>query len=558
MKKLMFFVACCVIAGIMNVNALTSVQQESIKKFTINFVEEGLSKKDSNGYPIFAYMQGQARIIGYKENLYYMKKDYLGINNINGSKWTFDCASFVSYIYKNVFGLNLVRSDIDSMFGSSAEPYLVKDFVKDADLNKKFIYVNGLRGVTASTIDYSKMQPGDLIVIKGSHIMIYIGDKQFAHATSSAITSDKKLGIEFNTLQNKYPNKKVYVIRVKNGVISSSNTGNMKVTWPDDKTTSDYSSVDINVDVNVNDKPSINATLSTKEWAKKMTINMSFSDKDGLRGYSVSKSSVANYINISGNNVNKTYEVNENGTYYIKVIDVKGNVSSKTIEINNIDTSAPIINSFVYQNGYLIVNASDSGSGLNGLAYSFDNGTWTSVNKKKISKNGTYSVRVRDKLGNIVTKTINVTNYAVDSDDDSNIYPSISVKLSTNKKTKTVTVYMSFTDKSGLAGYCISTSKTSNYIKINGKSVNKTYTVRANGTYYINVININGNVSTKTITINNISSSIGGSYSNILGSSTINNNNIKSNNIKVNDNNYNNGFSSFISKSIESIKRMFS
>ena len=48
MKKLMFFVACCVIAGIMNVNALTSVQQESIKKFTINFVEEGLSKKDSN------------------------------------------------------------------------------------------------------------------------------------------------------------------------------------------------------------------------------------------------------------------------------------------------------------------------------------------------------------------------------------------------------------------------------------------------------------------------------------------------------------------------------
>jgi len=56
-------------------------------------------------------------------------------------------------------------------------------------------------------------------------------------------------------------------------------------------------------------------------------------------------------------------------------------------------------------------------------AYSFDNGnTWQTSNKKKINANGTYSVAVKNKIGEIGVKTVKVTN--IDK-----IRPNLSIKL---------------------------------------------------------------------------------------------------------------------------------
>ena len=107
-----------------------------------------------------------------------------------------------------------------------------------------------------------------------------------------------------------------------------------------------------------------------------------------------------------------TFEIAKNGTYQIAVSDSLGNVSVEEIEINNIDTSPPILalslNPEKWKEGDCTITAvaSDEGLGLGDAPYSFDGGkSWGSKNSISVSKSCTVEVMVRDAAGNVTVKS---------------------------------------------------------------------------------------------------------------------------------------------------------
>ena len=134
---------------------------------------------------------------------------------------------------------------------------------------------------------------------------------------------------------------------------------------------------------------------------------------------------------IAANSENKktassSYTVNANGSYSVETQDQLGNAgTSKAVTVDFIDLTAPTamlgktVNEKVTVNGKewtattitLNASASDSGAGLPAQPYCFDGVTWTGAKDYVISQNGTYQVKVRDALGNLVTRSITVDNF---------------------------------------------------------------------------------------------------------------------------------------------------
>ena len=104
---------------------LTKQQQEDIATFATKFITEGRTKEhlDSQGFSILAYDQG-TRNEGFYGKLAYLRKDYNGINQINGNKWNFDCASFAAWVYYHCFGVKAMSN--------SGSPWVVSSFVNNA------------------------------------------------------------------------------------------------------------------------------------------------------------------------------------------------------------------------------------------------------------------------------------------------------------------------------------------------------------------------------------------------------------------------------------------
>ena len=199
---------------------LTKEQQEDIAYFATKMITEANKSehKDSKGFSILAYNQG-SRNEGFNNQLSYMNKDYSSVNVIQGRKWTFDCASFASYVYYHCFG-------VKTTYLSNNSPFVVSKFVEEASQGHNWYFV--MSNQNTSTMDYSKFKKGDLIIFVGSHIMVYVGDGKIAHFSSSAIKKGTNLGAEVVTLKDKYPNHKAAIIRLKNGVISTSAKANTK------------------------------------------------------------------------------------------------------------------------------------------------------------------------------------------------------------------------------------------------------------------------------------------------------------------------------------------
>lgn len=111
---------------------------------------------------------------------------------------------------------------------------------------------------------------------------------------------------------------------------------------------------------------------------------------------------------------NTKYEVKDNGKYTFKVFDLAGNMSEKTIEINNIDNEAPNI-----EINYIPNVLTNKEILLNVLAFdeNFDyielpNGEKISDRnyEYKISENGNYIFKVYDKAGNCTERNILIDN----------------------------------------------------------------------------------------------------------------------------------------------------
>ena len=145
-------------------------------------------------------------------------------------------------------------------------------------------------------------------------------------------------------------------------------------------------------------------------WTKNnVTLTVTATDDvygvSGIAGYS--------FDNGSTWQTSKSKAFSANKTVYIKVKDKRGNISAaKTVKITKIDKTAPIIskvelNPTDWTNGNVTVTvtASDAGSDLADLAYSFNNGSdWQTGNSKSFDLNtSSINIKVRDKLGNIAT-----------------------------------------------------------------------------------------------------------------------------------------------------------
>ena len=104
----------------------------------------------------------------------------------------------------------------------------------------------------------------------------------------------------------------------------------------------------------------------------------------------------------------------KNGTYLVEVKDNAGNIGTASIEIKNIDTTAPTFTLSKSSNDWsengitIFVNAQDSQSGLAENAYSFNGSRFGSDSSWLAKKNGTYSIQVKDKAGNIATQSITI------------------------------------------------------------------------------------------------------------------------------------------------------
>lgn len=147
--------------------------------------------------------------------------------------------------------------------------------------------------------------------------------------------------------------------------------------------------------------PEIGATQSPAGWTKD-GVSLTVNAEDGQSG-------IPEWAYKWGDgdwNPASLYNVAENGTYTVTVRDAAGNTASYVFHVDNIDRVLPEVELELIegQDGdrILHVQATDHESGLADMAYSFDGGiTWTDNMRYEITQEGTYTVLVRDRAGNM-------------------------------------------------------------------------------------------------------------------------------------------------------------
>lgn len=153
------------------------------------------------------------------------------------------------------------------------------------------------------------------------------------------------------------------------------------------------------------------STSSNTRGNVKITLDVPFEYKEILvtKG-NISKSQITDYYIWSTYQsdttkalTGTTYTVTANGTYTFRIYDYLGNYSLHTVKISNIDKTAPIISGVANGKNYKTektIEFSDKQTGIKSAILNkkaIKNGT-------KVSKKGSYTLVVTDKVGN--TKTI--------------------------------------------------------------------------------------------------------------------------------------------------------
>ena len=461
---------------------LTKKQQEDIGYFAAHMIEEGFKAPhlDSKGFSVFAYNQG-TRNEGFNNQLSYMYKDYNRINDINGKKWTFDCASFAAYVYYHCFG-------VKTTYLSNNSPYVVSKFVEEANKGNNWYYV--MTNVNTSTMDYSKLKKGDLVIFVNSHIMVYVGDGKIAHFSTSALKKGSNLGCEVIALNERFPNRKASIIRLKDGIVPTTAKANMKITWPDTGKTQDFR------DDLKDDKPVVNLSLNNEN--NKATITINLSDDKGLTGYYISNKSgtPTSWHSINNSKSFKTtYEAKNNGTYHCYVKDSKNQISHSSIKVEGLDKEKPVISNVIYKynkdndNFRLEVKATDN----NKIVYALDSNNYQESNIFENVNKGEHKVYVKDTADNVVEFSFNLST---------DLIPTINLNYDTNY-VKTLVVRINAVDTEGINGYAVTRTneEPKSFMTYND---NTSYNITINGDYYFWVRNTRGTVNYQKITVNNI------------------------------------------------------
>lgn len=257
------------------------------------------------------------------------------------------------------------------------------------------------------------------------------------------------------------------------------------------------------ISVNNIDKSSPTATLSqtpTNLTNQNVTLNLSNIADGGVSGL---KDVVMPDGKVETSFENKQFVVSENGTYVFLIRDNAGNVTTRSITVNNIDKIAPTAiltqtpTAFTNQNVTLnLTSVQDTGvAGLKSVT--LPNGTKVSPGSTSyvVSSNGTYDFVIEDNAGNTTTKSIDVKN--IDK-----IMPTANLTSSNEEFTnQNIELYLTDIQDNGVSGL--------ESIKLpNGQLVTAfndlNYPVSTNGVYRFEIRDKAGNMTIRELTVSNI------------------------------------------------------
>ena len=196
--------------------------------------------------------------------------------------------------------------------------------------------------------------------------------------------------------------------------------------------------------------------IDDEKWERSKTISVKGSDNIRIYGWNVTKTKDVpkdwKKLEVKTNNLDVKDEIKENGTYFIWVTDSAGNVAYLNKDVTKIDNTAPEIKYTIDDSQkdtekYIMINvtAEDKESGLHQMPYSWDKQSWgIDSNNLKVTKNGVYTVYVRDALENISEKKITIKSFPEEGKaeiDEGDIIKTINVSSNwEGNKNKQVTI----------------------------------------------------------------------------------------------------------------------
>ena len=264
--------------------------------------------------------------------------------------------------------------------------------------------------------------------------------------------------------------------------------------------------------------PHITVTNTLTDWGVKDTLNIHLTDDViGLSGYQIttSEEEPTSFITIENTlDTTVTYEVIENGTYYVYAKDAYNHISHEKIVIDKIDDKAPVISSianssleeWTNQDVKITLVATDSEMGISKyqIKYSGTNNNWQDIEGSTSTftsdMNETIYYRVIDKAGNISEEKS--TNIKIDKTGPSK--PNINnVKENTWTGSDLPISLTSDDTGSGIDHYewYENGSWTTRALTISDSIGNITYTVTRNETIRFRAIDKVGNISEESTSV---------------------------------------------------------
>lgn len=258
---------------------------------------------------------------------------------------------------------------------------------------------------------------------------------------------------------------------------------------------------------------SFRVEMNTKDWTKEVRLTASYQVVSGVN--IADKPYIWNGQEATAQNV---LTVTQNGNYRLE-FNSDTNMVTEAIEIpvSNIDVTAPVMQAYTQEpkSGWTAEGvkvtmgaASDKqpdgseGSGLHETPYSYDAGTtWSAKTQNLYTENGSYTMMVRDKLGNSSSYKVTIQNI----DRSAPVIDALEYDTTPNRKAVTVKITASDKQPDGSEGsglhdmpYSFDGQKT--WVRESEWMVDKNQTID------ISVRDNTGNVVSKKITITNIDS----------------------------------------------------
>ena len=163
----------------------------------------------------------------------------------------------------------------------------------------------------------------------------------------------------------------------------------------------------VTVDKIDKEAPAVTITADTTEWTNGDVV-LTAAAADAKSGIKEVWYSFDNSTWTLGSKATAT----ANGTVYFKAVDNVGNETISSMDVNNIDKTAPTLgvsgNAVEWTNGNvtLVASAKDSASGLAKVEYSINGSAWQTGSSIVLSNNAVVNFRATDNVGNIVEETV--------------------------------------------------------------------------------------------------------------------------------------------------------